>query len=52
MVIYVFCITFLRKTEKLNLRSADEYKYLRQSGCFSISGVDDAEQFGIVMVDF
>ncbi|KAK4750301.1 hypothetical protein SAY87_027750 [Trapa incisa] len=35
--------------EKLNLRNADEYNYLRQSSCFSISGVDDAEQFGILM---
>ncbi|KAK4776584.1 hypothetical protein SAY86_005272 [Trapa natans] len=34
--------------EKLNLRNAGEYKYLRQSSCFSISGVDDTEQFGIL----
>ncbi|XP_052204413.1 myosin-1 [Diospyros lotus] len=35
--------------EKLNLKTANEYKYLRQSDCYSISGVDDAEQFRIVM---
>ncbi|XP_028766947.1 myosin-1 isoform X1 [Neltuma alba] len=35
--------------EKLNLRSAEEYKYLRQSNCFSITGVNDAEEFRIVM---
>ncbi|EXB96390.1 Myosin-2 heavy chain [Morus notabilis] len=34
---------------KLNLRSASEYKYLSQSSCHSIVGVDDAEQFRIVM---
>jgi myosin-5 len=36
--------------EKLNLRSAEDYKYLRQSNCYSISGVDDAEEFRIVTV--
>ncbi|MCH80458.1 myosin-J heavy chain-like, partial [Trifolium medium] len=34
--------------EKLNLRSAEDYKYLRQSNCYSITGVDDAEEFRIV----
>ncbi|KAA8528898.1 hypothetical protein F0562_033614 [Nyssa sinensis] len=34
--------------EKLNLKSTNEYKYLGQSNCYSISGVDDAEQFHIV----
>ncbi|KAJ4710499.1 myosin 1 [Melia azedarach] len=34
---------------KLNLMSANEYKYLRQSSCHSIMGVDDAEQFRIVL---
>ncbi|GAV72279.1 Myosin_head domain-containing protein/IQ domain-containing protein, partial [Cephalotus follicularis] len=34
---------------KLNLKSANEYKYLSQSNCYSISGVDDAEQFRVVM---
>ncbi|CAN6885159.1 unnamed protein product [Brassica oleracea] len=31
--------------EKLNLTSAHEYKYLGQSNCYSINGVDDAERF-------
>ncbi|KAL0707136.1 hypothetical protein Bca4012_073562 [Brassica carinata] len=31
--------------EKLNLTSAHEYKYLGQSNCYSINGVDDAELF-------
>ncbi|KAJ7942630.1 myosin 1 [Quillaja saponaria] len=35
--------------EKLNLKSADQYKYLRQSTCYSITGLNDAEQFGIVL---
>ncbi|XP_074274054.1 myosin-1-like isoform X3 [Silene latifolia] len=35
--------------EKLNLRNLDEYKYLRQSNCYTIARVDDAEQFRIVM---
>ncbi|QHO36301.1 myosin-1 [Arachis hypogaea] len=35
--------------EKLNLRSAEDYKYLRQSNCYSIVGVNDAEEFRIVM---
>ncbi|XP_038892076.1 myosin-1 isoform X2 [Benincasa hispida] len=35
--------------EKLNLRRAEEYKYLCQSSCFSISRVNDAEEFRVVM---
>lgn len=34
--------------DKLNLKSVDEYKYLSQSDCYSISGVDDADQFRVV----
>ncbi|XVE49708.1 hypothetical protein DITRI_Ditri01bG0102700 [Diplodiscus trichospermus] len=34
--------------DKLNLKDVDEYKYLKQSNCYSITGVDDAEQFCIV----
>ncbi|XP_048492225.1 myosin-1 isoform X2 [Beta vulgaris subsp. vulgaris] len=34
--------------EKLNLKSVEDYKYLRQSN-YSITGVDDAEQFRNVM---
>ncbi|KAL4302505.1 hypothetical protein GQ457_10G018860 [Hibiscus cannabinus] len=34
--------------EKLNLKDVDEYKYLKQSNCYSITGVDDAVQFHIV----
>ncbi|XP_061989784.1 myosin-1-like [Rosa rugosa] len=34
--------------EMLNLKSADEYKYLQQSNCYSITGVDDAEEFRVV----
>lgn len=37
-------------TEKLNLTSAHEYKYLGQSNCYSINGVDDAERFHSVKV--
>ncbi|KAL4575563.1 hypothetical protein LXL04_022410 [Taraxacum kok-saghyz] len=35
--------------EKLNLKDAHEYKYLQQSNCYTIPGVNDAEQFSIVM---
>ncbi|KAG0457499.1 hypothetical protein HPP92_022656 [Vanilla planifolia] len=35
--------------EKLNLRSVEEYRYLKQSNCFSINGVNDAERFHSVM---
>ncbi|KAK6160536.1 hypothetical protein DH2020_003917 [Rehmannia glutinosa] len=35
--------------EKFNLKSADEFKYLRQSNCYTISGVDDSEQFRVVV---
>ncbi|XP_021896862.1 myosin-1 isoform X2 [Carica papaya] len=35
--------------EKLSLKSANDYKYLRQSNCYSIAGVDDAERFHIVL---
>ncbi|XP_038720050.1 myosin-1 isoform X1 [Tripterygium wilfordii] len=35
--------------EKLNLKTVNDYKYLSQSNCQSIIGVDDAEQFHIVM---
>ncbi|XP_024991696.1 myosin-1-like [Cynara cardunculus var. scolymus] len=35
--------------EKLNLKSVHDYKYLQQSNCYTIPGVNDAEQFGIVM---
>ncbi|CAB4295995.1 unnamed protein product [Prunus armeniaca] len=34
--------------EMLNLKSADEYKYLNQSNCYSITGVNDAEEFCVV----
>ncbi|KDP37497.1 hypothetical protein JCGZ_05936 [Jatropha curcas] len=34
--------------EKICLKSASEYKYLRQSNCYSINGVDDAERFYVV----
>ncbi|CAN8288380.1 unnamed protein product [Cochlearia groenlandica] len=34
--------------EKLNLKTVKEYKYLRQSNCYSINGVDDVERFHAV----
>ncbi|KAM1064741.1 hypothetical protein ACFX15_019829 [Malus domestica] len=34
--------------EMLNLKSADEYQYLKQSNCYSITGVNDAEEFSVV----
>ncbi|KAL7586260.1 myosin-1 [Lactuca sativa] len=35
--------------EKINLKNAHEYKYLQQSNCYTIPGVNDAEQFRIAM---
>ncbi|KAI7743728.1 hypothetical protein M8C21_011581 [Ambrosia artemisiifolia] len=35
--------------EKLNLKSVHEYKYLQQSNCYKIPGVNDAEEFRIVV---
>ncbi|KAI3731749.1 hypothetical protein L1987_62938 [Smallanthus sonchifolius] len=37
--------------EKLNLKSVHDYKYLQQSTCYSINGVNDAEQFRIESLD-
>ena len=39
-------------TEKISLKIASEYKYLRQSNCYTITGVDDAERFRVVTVCF
>ncbi|KAG4978249.1 hypothetical protein JHK86_037723 [Glycine max] len=35
--------------ERLNLRAASEYKYLNQSDCMTIDGVDDAKKFHRLM---
>lgn len=35
--------------EKLNLRMASEYRYLNQSDCLAIHGVDDARKFHMLM---
>ncbi|BBN69517.1 myosin 2 [Prunus dulcis] len=35
--------------EKLKLKRASEYKYLNQSNCLAIDGVDDAEKFRMLM---
>ncbi|CAN1325417.1 VIII-1 [Linum perenne] len=37
-----------RLRDKLHLKSVNDYKYLRQSDCCSIDGVDDAQNFHIV----
>lgn len=36
--------------EKLNLRAANEYIYLKQSDCLRINNEDDAERFLELMV--
>lgn len=48
-IIYLSVYTI---AEKLNLKSVHDYKYLQQSTCYSINGVDDAEQFRIVVVPY
>ncbi|XP_073112691.1 myosin-1 isoform X1 [Elaeis guineensis] len=49
-IFYQLCAgASLSLREKLNLRKADEYKYLKQSNCYSIVGVDDAERFRTVL---
>ncbi|KAJ4746943.1 Myosin-related family protein [Rhynchospora pubera] len=35
--------------EKLNLKNVEDYKYLDQSTCYSIPGVDDADRFRSVL---
>ncbi|XP_078448570.1 myosin-1-like [Wolffia australiana] len=35
--------------EKFALKSVEEYNYLKQSNCFSISGVNDSEKFHAVL---
>ncbi|XP_030549734.1 myosin-2 [Rhodamnia argentea] len=35
--------------EKLNLKVASEYNYLRQSDCLTIDGVDDAKKFQMLL---
>lgn len=51
LIIFFFFLTFsCFLIEKLNIKSATEYKYLRQSNCYLISGVDDAEEFRVLMV--
>ncbi|XP_078166970.1 myosin-1-like [Carex rostrata] len=35
--------------EKLNLKNVQDYKYLNQSTCYSIPGVDDADRFRSVL---
>jgi hypothetical protein len=47
----ISAVSFM-STEKINLKIASEYKYLRQSNCYTITGVDDAERFHAVMVCF
>ncbi|CAI8606982.1 unnamed protein product [Vicia faba] len=38
--------------ERLNLRAAHEYKYLNQSDCITIGGIDDAKNFHQLMEAF
>ena len=42
-----YCFFF---AERLNLKTASEYKYLSQSDCLAIDGVDEAQKFHILMV--
>lgn len=35
--------------EKLKLKTADEYEYLKQSNCLTIADVDDAQRFHMLM---
>ncbi|XP_072950983.1 myosin-2-like [Typha angustifolia] len=49
-VFYQICAgapPFLR--ERLILKAANEYEYLKQSGCLKIVGVDDAKRFQMLM---
>lgn len=47
--VFIFPCSVLR-AEKLNLRSAGDYYYLKQSNCLIIDGIDDAKQFHILLV--
>lgn len=43
-IFYQLCAN-KKAREKFKLGEVDEYKYLQQSGCTSIPGVDDDEEF-------
>lgn len=47
---FTFVYFHFFSSEKLNLQSVEDYKYLRQSNCYSITDVDDAEEFRTVTV--
>lgn len=45
-IFYQLCAGASRSLrEKLNLKSVEEYQYLKHSSCFIINGVNDAERF-------
>jgi len=48
--ISLYGINLFSCAERLNLRAASEYKYLNQSDCMTIDGVDDAKKFHRLMV--
>ncbi|XWS08038.1 hypothetical protein CRYUN_Cryun41cG0043100 [Craigia yunnanensis] len=49
IIYFISCVGAPRALrEMLNLKDVDEYKYLKQSNYYSITEVDDAEQFHIV----
>lgn len=52
-VLYSVCFaTFIILAERLNLKEANEYEYLKQSDCLTIVDVDDARRFHILMVSW
>ncbi|KAK8950857.1 hypothetical protein KSP39_PZI003308 [Platanthera zijinensis] len=52
-IFYQLCAgASLALKDKFNLKSAHEYDYLKQSDCLSISDVDDAQMFQMLMKAF
>jgi len=52
MLCFYVIVCLIYNSGKLNLQNAEGYKYLSQSNCYSITGINDAEEFRTVMVNY